>query len=206
MNPKDDLLSDTMLMHQMEAFALLEEYRIIAEEEKENARQQEHTIPEVNISFEHVDNYPCDTGILWFNYDTHVEEALDIIKNISLEELMGLMELDHLSPEDAGGKYLLNTRDVFHSYVLKAVKADPTASYYENPQRLAGGISIHYGLLGLDESDVLDILFSIYGEEEAENSIHPHRNIVTFSEKMMDLLWQHADGKTSSSHLYKTTV
>lgn len=204
MNPKDDLLSDAMLMHQMEAFALLEEYRIAAEEAEENSRQQEHAIPEVNISFEYVNNYPCNTEILLLNHDNHVEEALDIIKNISLEEMTGLMELNHLSDEDAGGKYLLGTRDAFHSYFLKMVKADPTASHYANPQQNSGGISIHYGLLGLDESDVLDILFSLYGEEEAENSIHPHRNIVTFSEKIMDLLWQNTVHKTSYPYLYNT--
>lgn len=199
MNPKDSLISDTMLMHQMEAFALLEEYRIQAEEEKARKENQLES-HEVNISFDEVNNYPCHECIV-YNSNKNIATALDTIRNISVEEMTALMGFDHLSSDDAGGQYLLAVRNRFYTNAEKSFHENRSVEYYTNPKDYTGGVFIHYDLFAGDESDTFDILLSIYGEEEAETTHHPHRNVTTFSEKIMDLLWQQVARKTESTFL-----
>lgn len=199
MNPKDSLISDAMLMHQMESFALLEEYRIRAEEEE--ARKQEAAKShEVNLSFDMVNNYPCGECIV-YNRDRNADKALEIIKNISVEGMTALMGLNHLTAEDAGGEYLLTVKNHFYDNAAKCFNDNRTAAYYQNPKDYVGGKSLHSDLFKMDEGDALDILLSIYGEEEAETTIHPNRNIIAFSEKIMDLLWERVAQKTESTFL-----
>lgn len=199
MNPKDSLISDAMLMHQMESFAILEEYRIRAEEEE--ARKQEASKShEVNLSFDMVNNYRCGECIV-YNKDRNADKALEIIKNISVEEMTALMGLNHLTAQDAGGAYLLTVKNHFYDNASKCFSDNRAADYYQNPKDYVGGKSIHSDLFKMDEGDALDILLSIYGEEEAETTIHPNRNIITFSEKIMDLIWEKAAQKTESTFL-----
>lgn len=193
MNPKNSLIADAFAMHQMEGYALLEEYRIRAEEEK--ALEEEKSQPEnheVNITFDEVNKYPSEQCVI-INDRKFTTEALAIIKSLSVEEMVALMGMNHLSTEDAGGQYLLTVKNNFYHNASMMIKEFQDVDYYGNPEYCfhKDNKNINLDLFKMDEADVLDILMSLYGEQEAETTIHPHRNIMTFTEKVMDLTWNH---------------
>lgn len=188
MNPRDSLVADAFTMHQMEGFILLEEFRIRAEAEKAKEEQQ-RKCHEVNISFDEVNQHKAPYCLI-LNDKQYLKEALDIINNISIEEMIALIGFGHLSAEDAGGQYLLAVKDSFYYNAAKNFQDEPDVDYYENPREYSKGRNIHCSLATKDTSDVLDILLSLYGENEAETTLHPHLNITAFADRVMDHIWQ----------------
>lgn len=145
----------------------------------------------VDITLEEVESYSThDYGCN--NNEVNKETILYRLRNISFGRLAAMVRLSHLSPEDAGGEYLLGLLQQFETETLRMLHESGGAQPYVNPTKTMNPFTRQQAFDEMDEADKYDIIMSIYGENEAENTTDVDRHLRAIGNKTMDYLWQYA--------------
>ena len=122
---------------------------------------------------------------------------LERLSEMTFEHLASMSPWDHLSIEDAGGKYMMEVLNEFHSYIENFLQRDNSV---DNLLYMEAKDEALYRLLDqMDEADKYDVLMSFYGDEEAEN-IEPDDFSIRFDKLTSSIvrpLWRYLRAEVS---------
>lgn len=122
---------------------------------------------------------------------------LERLSEMTFEHLASMSPWDHLSIEDAGGKYMMEVLNEFRIYVKIFLQRDNSV---DNLLYMEAKDEALYRLLDrMDEADKYDVLMSFYGDEEAE-SIEPDDFSLRFDKLVSSIvrpLWRYLRAEVS---------
>lgn len=144
----------------------------------------------IEVSLEEVEsysthNYSCE------NVESSREKILTRLNDLSFWRLTAMVRLSHLHPDDAGGQYLLELLEQFKIETLRMFHETIFPKLLYNPTLTMNPFTRQQVFDAMDEADKYDIVMSIYGENEADNTIDLDRNLRAIGNKTMDYLWQY---------------
>lgn len=103
------------------------------------------------------------------NTAENIQKVLDLLENITFQQMVEIIQVDYLCEEDAGGQYLLAAKQEFVDMAKKVFRSATHLSMFYHPYNYVMVSAGDIALATMDTTDKYDVLMSLVDEEYAEN-------------------------------------